>query len=188
MKKKNHGNSGRKRINGTGTLERQGNTYIARWYILGEDGKKRRISKSTGTDDLTEARRFLNQMTRELNLDQRERMLDTIANAKLGIEKSREQLEMEKSLKPAMLLEDAFDAYIASPDRRDASTRTLDGYEAQFTTFLRWMREHNPTIQEMRHVTKFHADNFVRELAKDHSANTFNKYLTFFKCLWATLE
>lgn len=171
-----------------GTLAKYGNgTYLARWCVHAPDGTLRRISKSTGTSDIAQARAFLENATRELNLDREEKMLDAIEAARTGIAVRRGKIAQEKENAPALLIGDAFEAYRNSPERPDAGERTLSGYEAQFATFERWIGEHHPDIRELRHVDRPIADEFARYLSPSHSPNTYNKYLTFFSCLWRVL-
>ena len=187
-----NGKDGKRRGNHTGTLSKRGNIYLAQWYVLGEDGIRHRVSKSTGTSDIDEARAFLDAQTRELNLDKREKMLDSVLNAKKVIGVERQQIatdrKAEEDAKPALAIKDGFEAFRKSPRRKDCRERTLVGYESQYDAFIEWAKTHTPPIVEMRKVTDVEAGEFSVHICTTKSANTHNKYVTLLAYIWNVLE
>jgi integrase len=86
-------------------------------------------------------------------------------------------------------LVDAWQAYVASPNRPDSGPRTLKGYAAQWRHFLDWMQDKNPDCTELKQVTGRIAEAYAAYLLKETcdaqgrvvkhtvSTNTFNKHV-----------
>ena len=164
-----------------GTLQRGASgIWLARWYA---DGK--RFARSTGTRDKREAERKLEDFVSPYMLKSKRDRLDVIAARIKGIDGEIERIQNER---PALRLADAFEAYRASAARSDAGERTLSGYEAYLSAFVRWMALYKPEAVEMRDVTAADAAAYATHFTAGHSAGTFNKHITFLRCLWATIE
>ena len=89
--------------------------------------------------------------------------------------------------RPALLLADAFRAYRASAACPVADDRTLSRQEGYFNDFLGWMGENRPETVEARAVTAADAEAYAAQFLERNSAGTFNKHMTFLRCLWRVL-
>ena len=203
MAKKDKGRKKRGRANGHGTLERGASgIYLARWMANGK-----RHSRSTGTHDLRKAEKKLEEFTATFRLESEQRTLETLAGRIEGV---KAEIREWKARRPALRLVDAFEAYRASTARPDAGDRTLSGYESYFNRFLKWMKENRPeavpTVEmpedgetdpdegpkeyavEVRAVSAADAEDYAAYFIDcGLSAGTFNKHLTFLRCMWRVL-
>lgn len=190
--KHKNGKDGKRRGNHTGTLIKRGNTYLAQWSVRGPDGKRKRISKSTHCTTIEAARDFLANELKNLTLDDEEKFVDKLLDAKKLIRVERqeiaEQRAKEEDAKPALSIEKGFDAFRNSKRRKDCRARTLDGYESQYETFATWMHDTHPEVAELRKVTSAEADDFSTYLLNLKSANTHNKYITLLAYVWNVLK
>ena len=197
------GRKKRGRANGHGTLERGASgVYLARWMANGK-----RHSRSTGTHDLREAEKKLEEFTATFRLENEQRTLETLTGRIEGV---KAEIREWKERRPALRLVDAFEAYRASTARPDAGERTLSGYESYFNRFLEWMKKNRPeevpTVEmpedgetdpdkgpkeyavEVRAVTAADAEDYAAYFIDcGLSAGTFNKHLTFLRCMWRVL-
>lgn len=196
------GRKKRGRANGHGTLERGASgVYLARWMANGK-----RHSRSTGTHDLRKAEKKLEEFTASFRLESEQRTLETLTGRIEGV---KAEIREWKERRPALRLVDAFEAYRASTARPDAGERTLSGYESYFNRFLEWMKENRPeevpTVEmpedgetdpdkgpkeyavEVRAVTAADAEAYAAYVIDRLSAGTFNKHLTFLRCMWRVL-
>ena len=195
------GRKKRGRANGHGTLERGASgVYLARWMANGI-----RHSRSTGTHDLREAEKKLEEFTATFRLESEQRTLETLTGRIEGV---KAEIREWKERRPALRLVDAFEAYRASTARPDAGDRTLSGYESYFNRFLSWMKKNRPEEKptdetregvktdpdepkeysvEVRAVTAADAESYAAYVIDRLSAGTFNKHLTFLRCMWRVL-
>ena len=187
-----NGKDGKRRGNHTGTLIKRGNTYLAQWSVRGPDGKRKRISKSTHCKNIEDARAFLENELKNLTLDDEEKFVDRLLDAKklINVERQEiaEQKAREEDAKPALAIADGFEAFKSSKRRKDCGDRTLSGYESQYETFANWMKKTYPKVTELRKVTAAEADAFSSYLLTSYSANTHNKYITLLAYVWKVLK
>lgn len=202
MTKQKKGRKKRGRANGQGTLERGASgIYLARWMANGK-----RYSRSTGTRDLRQAEKKLKEFTTPFRMESEQRTLETLTDRIEGV---KAVIREWKEQRPALRLVDAFEAYRASTARPDAGDRTLSGYESYFNRFLKWMKENRPEAVptdelpegdetdtdegpkeyavEVRAVTAADAEAYAAYVIDRLSAGTFNKHLTFLRCMWRVL-
>lgn len=182
-RKHRHGAAGRKRANGTGTIERYGDHWRARWSVTAADGTTKRQSKTLAATSLEEARRELAELTGN-GVISREREIRRHLDALDGV--AAERRNWENSL-PALAIEDAFAAYLKSGMRPDSGARTLSDYEGYVEGLAKWLAAHRPNIRELREISQGDAEAYAADLRATRSANTFNKRVVFFRCLWRTL-
>lgn len=192
------GRKKRGRANGHGTLERGASgVYLARWMANGK-----RHSRSTGTHDLRDAEKRLEEFTATFRLENEQRTLETLTGRIEGV---KAEIREWKERRPALRLVDAFEAYRASTARPDAGARTLSGYESYFNRFLEWMKKNRPEAErpegeetepnektsnysvEVRAVTAADAEAYAAHVIDRLSAGTFNKHLIFLRCMWRVL-
>lgn len=164
---------------GEGSLRLRGGIYYAKWTINGKT-----YCRSTKTGNKREALAKLGEFVEPFRVKGEERILENIATRLQGVKAEIARVEEQK---PALRVFDAWDAYERSPNRPDSGDRTLQGYAGQFIVFERWLIDKHPEIKELRHVTQAIADEFISYIGAGRSANTFNKYKTFFACMWEVL-
>lgn len=87
-----NGKDGKRRGNHTGTLIKRGKTYLAQWSVRGPDGKRKRISKSTHCKNIEDARAFLENELKSLTLDDEEKFVDRLLDAKKLINVERQEI------------------------------------------------------------------------------------------------
>lgn len=183
-KRRANGANGRRRANNTGTLEKRGNKWLARWYVYDAQGKRIRKSEIIDAANIADARDALRKRTEGNALISREkeirRNLDELDGVAAGLREWRNGL-------PALSLKDGFTAYRQCATRSDSGERTMEGYESQYNAFVSWMAEHRPECIELRQVTAADANAYSIHLAERWTGNTHNKHITFLKCLWRTL-
>lgn len=194
---RSNGANGKRRQNGTGTIERRGDRWLARWTVRNPQGAIVRRSETirpneeldsgiphpVGSVDWARAR--LRVLTEGNALLTQERELKKTAERLAGVKAELARIEDEK---PALALADGFEAYRASRERPDTGAATMDMYESQYTRLVRWVAANAPEVVEMRHLTRATAERFMDYLAGELSTNSYNKYLTLFTRVWKVLE
>lgn len=134
----------------------------------------KRVSKSTGTRDRAEAEQFAKRFLAPYVKDDAERTYENIQAAVMTDRQIAAQREAEG---PQLKMADAWAAYEASPMRRDLAQSTLEGKKQVCKVFLDYMTKMFPEVVEVRHLTRFHTENYLNYLRKDHSASTYNNRL-----------
>ena len=179
-----NGASGRRRANNTGTLERRGEKWLARWYIYNAQGKRMRKSRIINANGIEEARDRLRELTEGNALITREKEIRRNLDQLDGV--AAERRNWENSL-PALSIADAFAAYIKSALRPDAGERTLADYEGYCRNLEEWLTANRPDVRELREITQGDTEAYAANLRESRSAGTFNKRIVFFRRLWRTL-
>ena len=160
----------RRRTKGLGglQLEKTG-IWTVRCIING-----RRISKSTGTRDRSEAEIFAKRFLAPYVKDDAER---TFENIQAAVMTERQLAAMREAEGPQLTIADMWSAYVASPMRRDLAQTTLNGKEQVVRKFVEHLNLLFPEVTEVRHLTRYHTENYLNSLRKDHSASTYNNRL-----------
>ena len=160
----------RRRSKGLGglQLEKTG-IWTVRCLINGK-----RVSKSTGTRDREEAEQFAKRFLAPYVKDDPAR---TFENIQAAVMTERQLAEMREAEGPQLKLADAWGEYEKSPMRRDLASSTLDGKSQVCRMFVEYMGRVFPEVTEVRHVTRFHTENYLNYLRKDTSASTYNNRL-----------
>ena len=183
--RKKNGANGRRRANNTGTLEKRGNKWLARWYIYTPQGKRVRKSQVMDAGSIDEAREKLRELTEGNALMTAEKNLKRDMERIQGI---RAELQRVEDAKPALALDDMFEAFKSSPVRQQKSGHdTMHQYELQIGRFVSWMETHYPEAHEMRQVSKDIAVAFLSDFGKRVSPNTYNKYVVLLRSIWRTI-
>ena len=165
---------------GEGTLKLRGGVYHAQWTVNGKT-----YYRSTKTSNKREAQARLKEFTAPFKAGNEKAVLENISTRLQGIKGEIAEAEAKK---PALLISAAWDAYEKAPNRPDSGTRTLEGYAGQFKIFEEWIKANHPKVVELRHVTQEVADEFINHIGSTRAAGTYNKYKTFFSCMWKTLS
>lgn len=180
-----NGANGRRRANNTGTLERRGKNWLARWYVYTPQGKRLRKSQMIVADDLDGARDKLRELTEGNALMSAEKEIKRDMERLQGVRAELQRVEDEK---PALALADMFEAFEKSPNRPQKSGRdTMRQYELQVGRFVSWTAARYPEAREMRQVSKDIAADFLSDFGRRVSPNTYNKYATLLRAIWRTL-
>lgn len=180
-----NGANGRRRANNTGTLERRGDKWRARWVVYTPQGKCIRKSKTIAADGIDAARLQLRELTEGGALMSAEKDLKRDIERLQGV---RAEIQRFEDSRPALSLADMFAAYEDSPNRPQKSGRdTMRMYEMQIGRFVAWMAAHYPEATEMRQVSKEVATEFLSDFGKTISPNTYNKYTALLRAVWRTL-
>lgn len=158
------------RRKGTGSLQREPNgIYTIRATINGK-----RFAKSTRTRDRAEAEKIMAQFLKPFVKDDEVR---TYENLQAFVESSKQRQEREEDEKPQLTLADAWDAYVASPKRRDLAAATLEAKAMVWKKYVEWLGINYPQISELRHVSVEMVEAYLSYLRIDHSASTYNNRL-----------
>lgn len=175
MAKKRRG--GKRRAKGRGTLEKRGGIYIARWTVGGV-----RFSRSTGTGDLRRAERRLDDFTAPFRVKDEIRRLEMWQGLVAGAKRRYDALVERQA---ALRLDEAWDAYLHSPERPDTAGASRLGFcETRFNFFVKYMERNFPEVREMREVTREHAKVFMIEGLPCKSNETRNEILSLMKGVW----
>ena len=134
----------------------------------------KRVSKSTGTRDRAEAEQFAKRFLAPYVKDDAAR---TFENIQAAVMTARQLAEMREAEGPQLKLSEAWEAYEASPLRRDLAAATLDGKKQVCRKFVEYMNKVFPEVVEVRHIARYHTENYLNYLRKDHSASTYNNRL-----------
>lgn len=154
------------REKGAGTIYRDGK----RWYLkVRIDGKaKTTMLRNTDGQPCTtekEATTAAEGYRKILFAENREEMAVQIAEAK----KLRKQ--------SGLLLSDAWQTYLDQTDRPDSGEKTLKERQAQFLTFVRWIKKEYPKLSRVSEVSEDIAQAYFSAIwARGVSAKTFNLY------------
>ena len=163
--------------------------YLSRrgevWYVKIPTPDGKRLGQSTGTSDLTEARRVRDSMLEPLSLSTDRARLEAVRAAIGTVD---ERIVQIADAIPATSVRHAWQAYLDQQNRPDSGPRTLLQYEGWFEAFARWMEEEHPDTLELRHVTQAHADQYAGFLQKRVSATTFNRTINSLSLVWRVLE
>ena len=180
-----NGANGRRRANNTGTLEKRGDKWRARWVVYTPQGKCIRKSKTIAAESIDEARTILRDLTEGNALMSAEKDLKRDMERLQGV---RAEIQRFEDSRPALALADMFAAFEDSPNRPQKSGReTMRQYEMQIGRFVAWVSEHYPEATEMRQVSKEVATEFLSYIGKTLSPNTYNKYTALLRAVWRTL-
>lgn len=170
-----------RRSKGSGGLQREkSGIWTLRCLVNGK-----RISKSTGTRDLVAAEQFVKRFLAPYVKDDPAR---TYANIQAAVMTERQLAEMKEEEGPQLTLEDAWDAYAASPMRRDLAETTLSAKRQVFRVFVEYMAKMFPEVAEMRHMTRIHAEHYLNYLRADHSTSTYNNRLCVLREVFRVLK
>ena len=167
----------RKSQHGHGTLERHGRFFRARWVVGGVV-----FTRSTGTANRRKAERMLAEFVAPFLARERTSWLEHLSARIRGSEEEAAEAEGR-----SLGIDSAWEAYLASAERPDTGPATLRDYRIKVGRLVRWLRERHPSVTELRQVTPQMAEEFAALLARGRSANTYNKYVIFFRHFWQVL-
>ena len=168
------------RCKGRGTLQRERNGF----YTIRATINGKRVSKSTGTDDPEKAEEIL---AKYMEPYVRGDDIRSYQNFQAAVATIEQKAEIEEDRRPQLKLADAFDAYKESPLRRDLAASTLEGKLSSWRVFTDWLKEHFPTLIEVRHVKAEHVEKYLADLRKEHAASTYNNRVCVLREMYRVL-
>jgi len=84
----------------------------------------------------------------------------------------------EEIAHPPLSVDDAWDAFVKSPNRPDSGPVTLETYALQWGSFARWLAKEHLDMRCLRDVTKETAEEYAMYLtSRGITPNTFNKHV-----------
>lgn len=169
----------KKRGNRHGNIYKKGRLYYVRWMVDGQTFKR-----SLHTANRREAEAEADRVLAAFQTRDRAEVLTNLT-ARLG--DAKEEIRRIEDARPALRLADMFEAFRANPNRPQSGARTLEGYRAQAGRFVAWIAAYYPDAVEVRHVTGEMAAQFLDELARSNSPNTYNKYASLLRLIWRTI-
>jgi len=169
-----------RRGNGCGTLEKRNGLYVARWTVDGV-----RYSHTTGTTIRAEAEKKLVEFVKPF---QEKSKIARFMNLETKIGLVKKEIEAEESSKPALRMDEAFEAYIKSPNIGRLSAGSEKCYANMFNRLMRFIKGYRKVkVVEMRQFTYKMAFDFMAGLKQTTEIATYNHYLVFLKRFWNVL-
>lgn len=170
-----------RREKGTGGLQQEKTgIWTLRCLVNGK-----RIAKSTGTRDLAEAEAFAKRFLAPYVKDDAAK---TYANIQAAVMTERQLAAMKEEEGPQLKMTEAWEAYVASPMRRDLAPSTMHGKKEVVRNFLEnWLYKLYPEVVEVRHLSRQHAEEYLNFLRADHSAATYNNRLCVLREVYRTI-
>ncbi len=155
----------------TGHLYQRGNQYWLQYRVEG-----RVIRQSLKTDDLETAVGKQKTIMRPF-------MAADLASVHAVIESQLRTAEttVQTALDdahPPLAVDEAWRAFVKSPNRPDSGPVTLKAYAFQWASFAKWLTQEHKDIKQLRGVTKSIAEEYATNLTgKGITPNTFNKHI-----------
>lgn len=188
MAKKQHTE---RRGNHAGRLELRGKKWLAIWMVGGK-----RHSQSTGETDRAKAEAWLARKLESVKTADGLRRLDKDAETIRAMQKSvlgaafaeieEKRREIEDGL-AALRFDEAWEAYVRTPKRKEVTDATLAHMEARWRRFRAWIAEKHPDATELRHVTPEIAAEYAGEIRGDFVPATYNMILAAYQQIWTRL-
>ncbi len=165
-----------------GYLVKRGKTFYAQWQFQGK-----RYAQTTHKTDKGEAKTELARIIAPFLSGDEKRVMEAVRGR---IETAEKALALIDEIdNPALLLTDAWGAFLASSKRPDTGAATLAKYEIQWGRFWQWMKTHHPEVRALREVTPDIAEQFAAWLTSEgRSPNTLNKYLNLLGLVFRTVK
>ena len=187
-----------RRKNLSGTLEKRGEKWLARYYVY-IDGIRKRKTKTLEAATVDQARAELNALLNDFAPITRERLLEKNAAELNGVReeikatldaqaKEDAKRRAEETDAKAITISGAWEHYEKSKKRPDSGPRTLEGYRGQYAAFVSWVTAKHGDKLKMRDFTPKMAEAFIDHIEKTKSRNTRNKYLTLLRTFWRVLR
>ena len=178
-----NGATGRRRMNGTGTIVKSGGRWrIMYWVEI--DGVKKRKSETIDATSRDEARETLRERTEGNALITREKEIRRRLDALKGVEVERRKWE---AAQPAMSFDEAWEAFDGDGESKRRDPATHRNYCQWYGIFTRWMAANHPEVTELRRVDSVMADEYSKHLLGTVRATTHNRHLNALALIWATL-
>lgn len=166
----------------SGHLFKRNGVYYVQWRINGKLFMK--STKKTNWEKADEERA---KIMAPFIVGDEIAVLESVASRIAG--KKAELVTMENAQNPALRFEDAWQAYLDSPNRPDSGEQTLAQYEGHFRAFVKWLAETHKETETLQSVTPRIASEYASHLTKKGlSGNRFNKHIQFLQLMFTTLK
>ena len=180
-----------RRGNHSGRLELRGQKWLAIWMVGGK-----RKSQSTGETDRDEAEKWLARKLESVKTADGMKQLDkeadtiremqkTVLGARLAEIEAQKQ-ELADGL-AALRFDEAWEAYVRTPKRKQVTEKTLGNMETRWRTFAAWIAKKHPEATELRHVTPEIAAEYAGDIRGDFVPATYNIVLAALQQIWTRL-
>ncbi len=179
-----NGASGRRRANNTGTLEKRGTKWLARWYIYDAQGRRIRKSQMIDASGIDGAREELRKLTEGNALMTREKEIRRNLDALDGVAAERRAWE---DAQPSYTLTEAWDAFDAATESQKRDPATQRNYGQWYGIFSEWLKTNHPEIKELRRVDSRTAREYAAHLVARVRGTTFNRHFNALALIWASL-
>ncbi|MEI8120402.1 MAG: tyrosine-type recombinase/integrase [bacterium] len=185
----------------TGCLVKRGRIYYLRYMVQGRivcQSLKDEEGNPVTSKEAAETIRT--RIMSPLTVADRETAIRTTTHRLDDTIKAREDTEKEED--PGMPLDEAWDAYVSSVNRPDSGPRTLEGYEAQWRQFVKWMHQTHPSLSQLIHVSSRIAEEYAGYMLKEireerdgqsvivkrsFTMNTYNKHIRVLELVFRVL-
>ena len=185
----------------TGHLLKRGRIYYLRYMVEGR--LVRKALKDDAGNPITskeDAEALRKRIMAPLMVADRETALRSVTHQLDDSIKARE--DEAHNEEPIMTLDEAWQEYVSSVNRPDSGPRTLEGYEAQWRQFVKWMHQIHPSLSQLSHVSSRIAEEYAGYMLKEireeregqsvivkrsFTMNTFNKHVRVMELVFRVL-
>lgn len=179
---------------GSGTLEKHGRVWRARWVVNGKT-----FTRSTGTSDKRQAESMLAKWTEPFRAESER---DVLINLETRIRSKGEVIDEMNRKQPGYSPVKAWDVFNRKAQGRKCDPGTLKNYEQWWWLFVEWMKFNHPEVVELRSVTLKIAEEYARELLsgtpeekrkavkkvrKPVRGTTYNRHMNALALVWKTV-
>lgn len=172
----------------TGMLLKRGSNYYCRWVVNGKVFMRSLRDESgdpiTKKEEAETARVKL--MAAYRVADEAEALQSVVAQLE---GKRAELVQIHEERNPPLTIEQAWHAYLATPNRPDTGPTTLEKYRGKFQRFTEWIAKKCPEAKTLRDVTEDNASDYAQHLAgTGMAAATFNAHIGLLHLVWRVLR
>lgn len=171
----------KRRENGFGTLisKGEGKPFMAKWFYQGKC-----YYKSTGEVDKKKALKALEIITKPFREDSK---LDVLLNIEAKIKSAEDEKKRNELRKEGIKLIDLSDKIDSLLEFKEVIDSTKSLYKGFIKKFVEWVIK-NKKLDEMKHISKKIAKEYMIYVSDFTSASSYNQRLVLFKRLWELLK
>ena len=100
------------------------------------------------------------------------------------IEEKRRDIEDARA---ALRFDEAWDAYVRTPKRKQVTENTLELIDIRWQRFKNWITKNHPAATELRHVTPEIAAEYAGHIRGEYVPTTYNHVIATFQQIWTRL-
>ena len=169
-------------------LLKRGNNYYCSWRHNGELlTRALRDAKGQPITTVEEARKARDEFMRPFTASSETKVLEEL-NIKLQGRKA-EIAKWGDEQNPPLSIAQAWNEFLASPNRPDSGESTLRQYKFQWQAFADWMKEKHADKLTLREVTKEIAEAYASSMNHGKlSASTYNKHLNLLTLVFRVVK
>ena len=172
----------------TGHLFKRGTNFYVRWTVNGKViSKALRDDAGQPITAKREAGEAQQKLMAPFAVADEAAALESIVGKLEG--RKAEIAKWEDEQNPALPINQAWTAFLASTNRPDSGKETLYQYDCQWSAFVDWMKEKHPDKLTLRHVTKDIAEDYAGSLNHGRlSPSTCNKHLNLLTLIFRIVK